>query len=82
MFEVQLGRSLKAYINDMVVKSKKVYKHLGDLDEVFSVLRMHKLCLNASKCSFKVGSRKFLRFIITHQGIEVNLDQIRAIHSL
>ena len=58
---------------------KELSEHLGDLNEVFFVLRKYKLCLNASKCSFKVGFRKFLGYMITHQGIEVNLDQISAI---
>ena len=66
----------------MVVKSKETSEHLGDLGEVFSILRKHRLCLNASKCSFGVGSRKFLGYMITYRGIEVNPDQIKAIHNL
>lgn len=66
MFEAQLGKNVDAYINDMVVKSKQVSKHLGDLYEVFLILRKHKLCLNASKCSFGMGSRKFFRYMITY----------------
>ena len=58
----------------MMVKSKQVEEHLADLGEVFSMLREHKLRLNASKCSFGVNSGKFLGYIITHRGIEVNLD--------
>ena len=38
--------------------------------------------LNASKCSFGVGSGKFLGYMVTYRGIEVNLDQIREINSL
>ena len=57
---------MKAYIYDIVVKSKEVSNHLLDLDEVFLVLRKYKLCLNASKCSFGVGSRKLLGYMITH----------------
>ena len=82
MFEAQLGKNVEAYVEDMVVKRKEVSEHLGDLNEVFSVLRKYKLCLNASKCSFEVGSGKFLGCMITHGGIEVNLDSIKAIHSL
>ncbi|XP_075674859.1 uncharacterized protein LOC142644058 [Castanea sativa] len=73
---------MEAYIDDMVVKSKKVEDHFVDLEETFSVLRKHKLRLNASKCSFWVSSGKFLRYMITHWGIEVNLDQIKAIMRL
>ena len=46
------------------------------------MLREHKLCLNASKCSFGVSSGKFLGYMITHRGIKINLDPIKAINSL
>ena len=58
----------------MVVKSKVVSEHLDDLGSTFNVLRKHKLRLNTSKCSFGVGSDKFLDYMVTHRGIEVNLD--------
>ena len=82
MFEPQLGKSIKIYIDDMVVKSKVVSAHLGDLDSTFNVLRKHKLHLNASKCSFGVGPSKFLGYMVTYRGIEVNPDQIKAINDL
>ena len=66
----------------MVVKSKAVFEHLGDLDNTFNVLRKYKLHLNTSKCSFGVGSGKFLGYMVTHRGIEVNSDQIKAINDL
>ena len=82
MFEPQLGRSIEVYIDDMVVKNKVVSEHVGDLTNIFEILRKHKLRLNASKCSFGVGLGKFLGYIVTHRGIKVNLDQIKAINSL
>ena len=66
----------------MVLKSKLVSEHLADLTNIFEILRRHKLHLNASKCSFGVGSGKFLEYMVTHRGIEVNPDQIKAINSL
>ena len=82
MFESQIERNIKAYIDDMVIKSRQIEKHLTDLGEVFSMLREHKLRLNAFKYSFGVSSGKFLGYMITHRGIEVNPDQIRAINGL
>ena len=82
MFESQLGKNVEVYIDDMVVKSKLVSEHLVDLSNIFEILRRHKLRLNTSKCSFGVGSRKFLRYMVTHRGIKVNPDQIRAINNL
>ena len=49
---------------------------------VFEVLRQHKLCLNADKCAFGVGAGKFLGYLITSRGIEVNLDQIDTMQRL
>ena len=66
IFEPQLGKNIKVYIDDMVVKSKVVSKHVGDLENIFEILRKHKLCLNASKCSFGVGSSKFLGYMVTY----------------
>ena len=76
MFESLLGKNIEIYIDDMVVKSKMVSEHLGDLRTIFEILKNHKLRLNASKCSFGVGLGKFLGYMVTHKGIEVNLDQI------
>ena len=66
MFESQLGKNFEIYIDDMVVKSKIESEHVNDLENIFGILRRHKLRLNASKCSFGVGSRKFLGYIVTH----------------
>ena len=82
MLEPQLGKNVEVYIDDMVVKSKLVFEHVRDLTSIFEILREHKLRLNASKCSFGVGSRKFLGYLVTHRGIEVNPDQIKAINNL
>ena len=82
MFKSQLGKNIEIYIDDMVVKSKMVSEHLGDLRVIFQILRKYKLHLNASKCSFGVGSSKFLGYMVTHKGIEVNSDQIKAINNL
>ena len=82
MFEPKLSRNIEVYIDDIVVKSKVVPEHVKDLASIFGILRKHKLRLNASKCSFGVGSGKFLDYMVTHKGIEVNLDQIKAINGL
>ena len=66
----------------MVVKSKKEQGHISDLMDIFEVLRRHQLCLNVDKCAFGVGAGKFLEYLITHRGIELNPDQISAIERL
>ena len=82
MFELQMGKNIEVYIDDMVVKSKLVSEHVRDLGDIFEILRRHRLRLNASKCSFGVGLGKFLGYMVTHRGIDVSPIQIRAIHSM
>ena len=82
MFESQMGKNIEVYIDDMVVKSKIVSEHIEDLTNIFKILKGHKLRLNASKCSFGVGSGKFLGYMVTHRGIKVNPDQVKVINSL
>ena len=69
-----MDKNIEVYIDDMVVKSKVVSEHMGDLRDIFEILRKHKLRLNASKCSFGVRSGKFMGYMVTHHGIEVNTD--------
>nr|XP_023895718.1 uncharacterized protein LOC112007578 [Quercus suber] len=82
MFRDKIGCTVEVYIDDMVVKSKREEQHTVDLQEVFETLRRHKLRLNAEKCVFGVGAGKFLGYLITSRGIEVNPDQIEAIKRL
>ena len=74
IFRDKIRCTVEVYIDDMVVKSKREMQHIGDLKEVFEVLRRHKLRLNAKKCAFGMGASKFLGYLITNRGIEVNTD--------
>ena len=82
MFREKISHTVEVYIDDMVVKSKEEQGHVGDLTDIFEVLKQHKLHLNADKCAFGVGIGKFLGYMITHRGIEVNPNQISAIERL
>ena len=56
MFRDKIERTIKVYIDDMVVKSKREIQHIDDLKELFEVLRQHRLYLNADKCTSGVAS--------------------------
>ena len=79
MFKSHLGHTMEVYIDDMVVKSKTDDEHFTDLQEVFDILKKHKLRLNAAKCAFGVGSGKFLGHLVTRRGIEADPSQVTAI---
>ncbi|KAL0411597.1 UNVERIFIED_CONTAM: Pro-Pol polyprotein [Sesamum latifolium] len=79
IFRPQIGRNVKVYVDDMLVKSKETQNHITDLEETFSVLRKYKLKLNPGKCAFGVRGGCFLGFMVTQRGIEANRLKIKAI---
>uniref|UniRef100_A0A2N9I3X1 Uncharacterized protein n=1 Tax=Fagus sylvatica TaxID=28930 RepID=A0A2N9I3X1_FAGSY len=82
MFGRLIGNTVEAYIDDMLIKSKKKTSHVEDLREVLEILRATKLRLNATKCLFGVSSGKFLGHMISYNGVEANPDQISALLNL
>ena len=66
MFREKIGHTVEIYIDDMVVKSEEEKGHIGDLTDIFEILRWHRSRLNADKCAFRVGAGKFLRYMITY----------------
>ena len=78
MFAHQIGRNVQVYVDEMLVKSLREKDHLDDLRETFNTLRSYNMKLNSNKCAFSVTARKFLGFMVSQKGIEVNPEKIRA----
>ena len=55
---------------------------MNDLQETFNTLRSYNMKLNPSKCVFRVTAGKFLGFMVSQRGIEVNPEKVRAILKL
>ena len=79
MFNKQIGRNMKVYVDDMLVKSKVELAHLDDLRETFTTLKQYQMKLNPSKCVFGVASSKFSGFMVSQRGIEANSEKVQAI---
>ena len=74
-----LGRNIQAYMDDMVVTSKKEDQHVVDLEELFATIARYNVKLNPDKCVFGVEAGKFLGFLLTERGIETSPDKCAAI---
>jgi hypothetical protein len=81
-FEKQLKKNVEAYMNDVVVKTRNSHTLIADLEETFASLREYQWKLNPNKCVFGVPSGKLLGFIISHRGIEANLEKISVITNI
>ncbi|XP_073035186.1 uncharacterized protein [Primulina eburnea] len=79
IFTKHAGRNIEVYVDDILVKSRAHTELIPDLEETFSTLREYGVRLNPAKCTFGVKSGKFLGFMVTERGIEVNPEKVRSI---
>jgi hypothetical protein len=79
VFGELIGRIIEAYVDDIVVKSKKTGDLALDLTEVFAKLRQHRVLLNPEKCVFRVPRGMLLGFVVSEHGIEANPEKISTI---
>ena len=66
----------------MLVKSLHKNNHPNELQETFDTLQSYNMKLNPSKCVFGVTVGKFLGFMVSQRGVEVNPEKVRAIVEL
>lgn len=79
MFKYLIGDIMECYIDDMVVKSKKETDHHPDQLNTLSILRHYRIKVNPSTCTFGIHSGKFLGYMVTINGIDIDPTKIRAI---
>jgi hypothetical protein len=79
IFGELIGRIIEAYMDDIVVKSKKTRDLVPHLTKVFTKLRQHGVKLNPEKCVFGVPRGMLLDFVVSECGIEANPDRISGI---
>jgi hypothetical protein len=82
VFGEHIGRTVEAYVDDIVVKTRKASNLLSDLEVTFGCLRAKGVKLNPEKCVFGVPRGMLLGFIVSEQGIEANLEKIAAITNM
>jgi hypothetical protein len=79
VFGEHIGPTVEAYVDDIVVKTKRVSNFVNDLDVAFKCLKAKSIKLNPEKCVFSVPRGMLLGFIISERDIEANPKKITAI---
>jgi ribonuclease HI len=82
VFGEHIGRTVEAYVDDIIVKTRKASDLLSDLETTFKCLRAKGVKLNPEKCVFGVPRGMLLGFIISERGIEANPEKIAAITNM
>src|SRR5919201_364789 len=79
VFEKHIGETVEAYVDDIVVKTRKVENLVEDLKLTFGCLRAKNIKLNPEKCVFGVPRGMLLGYIVSQRGIEANTEKVAAI---
>jgi hypothetical protein len=82
ILEPQIGRNVEAYIDDVIVKSKKREDLLDDLKKTFDNLCKYKMMPNSRKYVFGVSSGKLLSYMVSSRGVDTNPKKVKAIEQL
>jgi hypothetical protein len=82
VFGEHIGRTVEAYVDDIVVKTRKASDLLSDLETAFKCLRAKSMKLNPENCVFGVPRGMLLGFIVSERGIKANPEKIAGITNM
>jgi hypothetical protein len=82
IFGDHIGRTVEAYIDDIVMKTRKADDLFNDLHIAFGCLRANGVKLNPEKCVFDVPRGMLLGYIVSQRGIEANLEKVAALERM
>jgi hypothetical protein len=82
VFGDHVGRTVEAYMDDIVVKTRKADDLVSDLSIAFGCLRANGVKLNPKKCVFGVPRGMLLGYIVSQRGIEANPEKVVALERM
>ncbi|KAK3556304.1 hypothetical protein QTP70_007132 [Hemibagrus guttatus] len=74
-----LGKGAIAYIDNILVYSTSMEEHVRQVREVLTRLQRHHLYVKLEKCEFHRSTVTFLGYVISHQGVEMDVVTVRAV---
>jgi hypothetical protein len=82
VFGDHIRRTVEAYVDDIVVKTRKADDLVSDLHITFSCLWANRIKLNPEKCVFGVPRGMLLGYIVSQRGIEANPEKVAALERM
>jgi hypothetical protein len=77
-----IRRTVEAYVDDIVVKTRKADDLVNDVHIVFDCLRANRVKLNPEKCVFGVPRGMLLGNIVSQWGSEPNPEKVAALERM
>jgi hypothetical protein len=66
------------FFNDKLIYNKSWEEHVQNLDMVLKLLEEKQLYVNPSKCAFGVHKVETMGHVVSHEGIKVDPNKIKA----
>ena len=87
IFQELINDTLREYLNDFVIVYlddvlifSKIYKeYVEHVKKVFTKLQEKSLPVKLEKCKFHKYSIKFLRYMVSKDGLIIDLDKIKSV---
>ena len=67
------------YVDDKIIKFINLFDYLAILEEVLTIIKKNHIRINHNKYAFGVIAGKYLGFMLTKRGIQVNSAKCKAI---
>jgi hypothetical protein len=82
VFGDHIRRTVEAYVDGIVVKTRKADNLVSDLRVAFNCLRANGVKLNPEKCVFGVSRGMLLGYIVSQWGIEPSPEKVTALERM
>jgi hypothetical protein len=82
VFGDHIGWTIEAYVDDIVMKTRRVGDLVDDLRVAFDCQRANRVKLNPEKCVFGVPRGMLLGYIVSQRGIEPNPEKVAALNRM
>lgn len=79
VFQEVLRKFVLVFFDDILVYSSTWKEHMQHVRQVFELLRLHRLFLKHSKCSFGQQEVGYLGHVISYDGVRVDETKVAAI---
>jgi ribonuclease HI len=82
VFGDHIGRTVEAYVDDIVMKTRKADDLVSDLHIVFGCLQANRVKLNPEKCVLGMPWGMLLGYVVSQRGIEANPEKVAALECM
>jgi hypothetical protein len=78
IFKPFLLKFVLVFFDDMLIYSKSWEDHVRHVDKVLQLLKEQQLYVEPSKCFFGLKEVEYLGYIVSHEGVKVDPNKIKA----